>query len=145
MFMEIIDEFFFPPNNLKAYGPIFLIKENNVTSEQTFLIVIEVTGSVSEGANPATLGPNGDYEVAGGNTVANITFVPNQQRLNFGLMLNPDNIPEGTEAFLATSLRQDTAEGVVFPLPDYLNPTYASTFINILDDDRESILHDSKN
>ena len=130
MFYEVINESFTPPNNLTAYGPVYLIKENNVTTEQLFLIDIEVSDAVPEGTNPATLSE--DFE-----TGAGVLFPPNMQRLLLNFTLLPDNIPEGTEAFLVSSSRQDTLGPIT--LPDYRPPMFASTFINILDDDREFI------
>ena len=145
MFIEIIDSFCTPPNNSTAYGPVYLIKENGVRSEQIFGIVIQVSDAVPTGVNPATFGVDGDYETGGGGSLT-ILFPANQQRLNFEITLFPDQIPEGTEGFLASSSRLDTAAdqtGTVFPLPDFLSPTYASTTINILDDDRKFILQAS--
>lgn len=36
-----INEFYFSPTGLAVNGPIYLAKENNVTSEQTFIVHIE--------------------------------------------------------------------------------------------------------
>ena len=142
MFIETIDSFFTPTNNSIAYGPVYLIKENGVRTEQIFGIVILVSDAVPVGANPATFGRFDDYETGGGGSLT-IFFPSNQQRLNFEITLFPDEIPEGTEGFLASSARIDTAVdqiGTMFPLPDFLSPTHASTSINILDDDRKFIL-----
>ena len=145
-FDTIINSFFMPPNNSTAFGPVYLIKENGVRTEQIFGIVIQVSDRVVAGVNPATFGVDGgDYETGGGGSLT--TFIlPNQQRLNFGITLYPDDIPEGTEGFLASSSRLDTAAdqtGTIFPLPDFLSSTHASTNINILDDDRKFILQAS--
>ena len=139
MFETIIDSSFMLPNNS---GPVNLIKENGVRTEQIFGIEIEVSDEVPAGVNPATFGGAGDYETGGGGRLA-IMFPPNQQRLIFEITLFPDQIPEGTEGFLASSSRLDTIAdqtGMVFPLPHYLRPTYASTTINILDDNRRFII-----
>ena len=141
MFIKLIDSFFIPPNNTTAYGPVYLIKENGVRTEQIFGVAVEVSDGVPAGVNcnPATFGPFGDYLTGGGGSL-NTMFPPNRQRLNFEITLFPDEILEGTEGFVASSLRLDTAAdetGTIFPLPDYLPPTYASTTIYILDDDRK--------
>ena len=143
MFIEIIDSFFMSPNNSTAYGPVYLIKENGVRTEQIFGIVIRVSDRVVAGVNPATFGVDGGDYLTGGNGSLTTFFPPNQQRLNFGITLFPDDIPEGTEGFLASSARLDISDfqGTTFPLPDYLSPTHASTTINILDDDRKFILY----
>ena len=136
LFDRLIDEDFIPPNNLTAYGPVYLIKENNVMTEQLFIIVIQVSDAVPEGTNPATF--NEDFSFSSAGTLS-ILFPPNLQRLNIGFDLFSDEIPDGNEAFLFSSSRQDTLQldGTVITLPDYLPPMFASTFINILDDDRE--------
>ena len=140
MFSEtIIDDFFIPTNNSTAYGPVFLIKENGVTTEQNFIIIIQVYDAAQEGTNPATFA--GDYVLT---RVFSIAFLATQSRLNIGLSLLPDSIPEGTESFLASSSRARTTNfyGRQVTLPEYLSPTYTSgsTFINILDDDRKFTL-----
>ena len=104
-----------------------------MTTEQTFLIVIQVSDAVPEGTNPAA--PIADFDTGGGSFT--VQFAPNMQRLLFEFTLFTDEIPEGTEAFLVSSSRQDTHGSIT--LPDYLPPTFPSTFINILDDDREFI------
>ena len=46
-FDTTIDEFdYIPPTNLTDNGPIYLIKEDNVVSEQTFLVEIKATDTV---------------------------------------------------------------------------------------------------
>ena len=136
LFEEIIDQFFVSPNGLIEYGPVYLIKENNVTTEQIFDIAIQISDAVPAGTNPATF--NEDYTVGAGDSFSR-TFFPNMQRLDIEFVLLPDNIPEGNEAFLFSSSRQDTASsgGMEFTLGDYLSPMFASAFVNILDDDRE--------
>ena len=143
MFEITIDLFFIPPNNSTAYGPVYLFKENGVRTEQIFGIVIQVSDAVPAGVNPATFGQ--DYLTGGFGSLTTL-FPANLQRLIFEVTLFPDQIPEGTEGFLASSSRLDNfadQTGTVFPLPDYLSPRYASTTINILDDDRKFILQAS--
>ena len=144
MFEEIIDIFFESPSGLPVNGPIYLAKENNVTSEQTFLVVVQVSRSVpGQSIQPATL--DIDYRVGGpGLGVTNVVlqFGPMSQRINFPFNLFPDDLAEGTEAFLASSAPADTAQlpdGTTVSVPTFLNPInlFAESFVVIEDDDRE--------
>ena len=94
--------------------------------------------AVPQGTNPATI--NEDYSVGGSGSFSR-KFFPNMQRLNIDFDLLTDDIPEGSEAFVVSSSRQNTASsgGVEFTLGDYLSPMFASVLVNILDDDREFI------
>ena len=135
MFETQINENFSSPNNLLAYGPVYFIKENNMTSEQMFRIVVSVEMPEESYLDTAT--PDVDYEIRGGGTFT-ISFPPTQQRLNVEFTLFPDDIPESTEAFTISFSRADMFEvdGRVFTLSNYLFPWIASASINILDDDR---------
>ena len=97
-FDEIIDPFFLSPTGQPENGPIFLVKENNVLSEQTFLISIQVTDSAPVSIQPATLGQ--DYRFGQvGQTSQTEVFLPSQQRNPFLFELLTDTLAEGTEAF----------------------------------------------
>ena len=145
MFEEAIDTFFEPESGLSVNGPIYLAKENNVTSEQTFLVVVQISHSVPQGQSiqPATL--DVDYRVSAaqlGVTVVVLEFGPMVQRINFQFTLFSDTLPEGTEAFLASSAPADIAElpdGTTVPVSTFLNPNtlFAESFVIIEDDDRE--------
>ena len=125
-------------------GPIYLIKEDNVLSEQTFIVEIQTSDSVPSGSgfNPATI--NVDYELGVTGTATALLFPPNIQRILFSFTLLSDNLPEGTEAFLASSAPEDNAEvgGVEFDVPGFLSPISLSqeTFIVIGDDDCKFLL-----
>ena len=106
------------------YGPVFLIKENNVTTEQTFEIAIQLSAAVPPGTNLASF--LSDYLDGGVFWI----FPPNLQRLNIDFILYSDNIPEGNEAFLFEVF-------ALHVVGEYLPPMFASALINILDDDRE--------
>ena len=43
--------FFIPPANSTISGPVFLLKENDVMSEQTFVIVIQVSEATPPSQN----------------------------------------------------------------------------------------------
>ena len=110
-------------------GPIYLIKEDGVVSEQTFEVVIQVTNTVPGGSGfqPATF--DEDYSV--GRVSQSFQFAHNIQKRIVPLTLFSDVIPEGTEAFLMTSTPGDSMSRV----PTYLPPTIADTFVIIEDDD----------
>ena len=90
---------------------------------------------------PATLGVDYRLGIAGRSVVV-LPFGPTFQRINFQFILFTDKIPEGTEAFLASSAPGDTAQlsdGTTLPVSTYLNPIdlFAESFVIIRDDDRE--------
>ena len=92
---------------------------------------------------PATLGVDYRLGIAGRSVVV-LPFGPTFQRINFQFILFTDKIPEGTEAFLASSAPADIAElpdGTTVPVSTFLNPNNlsAESFVIIEDDDRESL------
>ena len=144
-FDEIIDPFFLSPTGQPENGPIFLVKENNIVSEQTFLIAIQVTDSApfSAAIQPATLGE--DYRFGQGGQASQL-FLPSQQRIAFLFELFTDTLAEGTEAFQATVFPEDTQDlggGVVEQFPISSVPVFSSSeiFITIVDDDRKFEIH----
>ena len=144
-FDEFIDKFFVSPTGRPENGPIFLAKENNVTSEQTFLVSFQVTDSAPSRTQSATI--DQDYRFAGDDQTSQTEFFfPNQQRIPFLFELRTDTFPEGTEAFQASVSPEDTREFVdadgitrVETFPTSLNPEVLAPdiFIMILDDDRK--------
>ena len=135
MFDELIDQFYFSPTGYPVNGPIFLIKENNVISEQSFLLSIQVTDSAPSGTSiqPATL--DADYRIgAPGQTSVNRTFLAFQQRIDFQFTLFPDTLPEGTEAFQA-SVSLTGLSGPVEIVPN-LEISASKICVFIEDDDR---------
>ena len=140
-FDEIIDQFYVSPTGRPENGPIFLAKENNVTSEQTFLISLQVTDSAPSGTPSATI--DQDYRfLSPGLTSGSDLFFPSQQRILFLFELRADTLPEGTEAFQASVSPEDTRDisgGMVEQFPTSLNPQVLSSqiIITILDDDRK--------
>ena len=148
MFEEIINQVFMSPTSLPVNGPIYLAKEDNVTSEQTFLLLIQATDSAPSGTNiqPATL--DADYRISTpGQTSMTLTFLATNnmiavQRINFQFTLFPDTLPEGNEAFRAGVSPQDTRvrpDGTIETFPTFLNPKSltSETFVIIEDDDRK--------
>ena len=142
MFETTIDSFFDSPSGLLVNGPIYLAKENNVISEQTFLVVVQISNSVPPGQSihPATL--DADYHLRAAGTSVLLQFGPMVQRINFHFTLFTDTLSEGTEAFLASLAPADIAElpdGRRVPVPTFLSPInlFAESFVIIQDDDRE--------
>ena len=144
-----IDQFFI--TNPGDSGPIYLAKENNVISEQTFLISVQVTDSAPSGTNIQSATIDQDYLFGGLQTSETIFFDPFKQRILVAFELFADTLPEGTEAFQASASPEDTLEtrapnGTVilverFPTP--LSPINLApeAFIIILDDDRKFYTH----
>lgn len=121
-------------------GPVFLVKQNNRKSEQTFNIVFQVSSSTpGSSIQPATLSerlPNGtelinDYILStAGLTTVTASFTSSQQRIPFVFTLFPDNLPESTEAFQASIAPQENS--LTFSIP------IAEAFIIIEDNDGRS-------
>ena len=126
---------------LPENGPIFLVKEGDVTSEQTFLVSFLVTGSAPSGIQSAAI--DQDYRFGGpGQTSVTEFFFPMQQRIPFRFELRTDTLPEGNEAFQASVSPEDTRDlggGLMEQFSTSLTPlTLASeVFITIRDDDRK--------
>ena len=101
---EIIDKYFSSPMGRPENGPVFIVKKDNVTTEQTFLLEVQVTNSVPSGTTniqPAT--NEQDYRVGSGFSMTQTDcFRPFHQKISFGFELFSDTLPEGTEAFQIT-------------------------------------------
>ena len=144
-FDEFIDEFYVSPTGQSENGPIFLIKEDNVTSEQTFLDSFQVTDSAPSGTQSATI--DQDYRFAGPRQISQTeNFFPSQQRIPFSFEIRADTFPEGTEAFQASVSPKDTRDiggGIVEQFSTFLNPLTlrSAVFITILDNDRKLIIN----
>ena len=107
---------------------VYLAKENNVTSEQHFRVVVQVTDAVPPGQNiqPATM--ESDCIISNFGTRV-FLFNPAQSRLSIPFTALPDNVPEGTEAF-KLSVYPAIGEQLLSPI----NLT-SETFIIIEDSD----------
>ena len=140
LFKETIDEFYVSLTGRPENGPIFLVKEDNVTSEQTFLVSLQVTDSAPPGTQTATLGQDYRFGSQPGQTSATEFFRPFQQRIPFQFELLLDTLPEGNEAFQASVSPEDTrvlGGGMFVQFPTSRNPLTlrSEIFITILDDD----------
>ena len=119
---------------------MYLIKENNQTSEQTYSVDLTV-GDPGGNFKSATIetsdiNENFDYSFGGvGQTKQNVLFPPTMDRIAFVFSLNPDLAVEGTETFRATSAHvTPSGDFPVFQTPSGVT-AFASTLIHILDND----------
>ena len=140
LFKETIDEFYVSLTGRPENGPIFLVKEDNVTSEQTFLVSLQVTDSSPSGTQTAALGLDYRFESQPGQTSATENFQPDQQRIPFRFELFADTLPEGNEAFQASVSPENTLHiggGLIEQFPTSQNPLTlrSEIFITIVDDD----------
>lgn len=124
------------PESTPSPDGIFLIKEDNRTSEQTFSVLVTVKSPVSP-LLPATLqnvDPTIEFDYslgsAGQSSVTRL-FLPQFSMIPFDFSLNNDDLTEGLEGFMATS---ESSSSFV---TTYQTPvsTFATTEIRILDDD----------
>ena len=129
------------PTGQPENGPVFLIKEDNVISEQTFLVSFQVIDSAPSGTQSAAI--DQDYRFAGeGQTSQTEFFPPSQQRIPFPFELRADTFPEVTVAFQVRIFPKDTRDlggGMVEQFPISLNPLTlrSEIYIAILDNDRK--------
>lgn len=112
---------------------MFLIKANNVRSERTFFIQIEIIdGSATRSATRQLQdGANADYFVPELNPTSRritLEFPPHLQRIPFNFTLFPDESPENEENFQVRIL-----SGV-----DIASNLHRQITIRILDNDRKS-------
>ena len=133
---ETIDHSFMSSTGRLENGPIYLVKKDNVYSEQNFQVTIQVMDSAPYGygssIQPATFGK--DYLLSG--TSFTQTFLTFQQRIPFLITLLNDRLAEGTEAFQA-SVSVSLAENHLTINPAFLP---SSTYIIIEDNDRILLL-----
>ena len=106
---------------------IYVAKENNVISEQTFRIAFQRTDSVPPDSGFAIAQDGQDY--SGIRETFQETFFPFQQRISITFQLLADTVPEPTEA---VQLSLSTQDSPAFDSADILS---TRTFIVIEDDD----------
>ena len=123
-----------PEDEANIVDVVFLAKENNVTSEQTFQIAITVTRDTpDQSIQPAEEGFREDYQIA---SVLVLRMEPQEQRKAFNFRLFGDDLAEGTEAF-------QLSPAAITDSPSFLGPTVLSpsTFVIIEDDDRKILMN----
>ena len=81
-FDELIDQTYVSPTGRPENGPVFLLKEDNVISEQTFLVSFQVTDSAHFGTQSAAA-IDQDYRFAGPGLISATEFFspPNREFL----------------------------------------------------------------
>ncbi len=109
---------------------IFLVKENNQPTEQTFHIQINFINSLQ----PATRGY--DFTLPGfahSNEIV-VRLLPNMETASRILILFPDEIVESTEGFI---LEVSSFERPAFTVPSPFNSVFRQIQIFIIDNDRK--------
>ena len=115
---------------------IVLVREGGRLSEQTFQVTVSVGGTIN--INPATLEfedeDTADYSLAAPQDFIALIFPPDRQNITLTVILLHDDLPEGTEAFRATSTPSQN-----FPNfgPPSMGGAFPSTDVLIFDDDRK--------
>ena len=140
-FDEFIDELFLSPSGQPESGPIILLKEGDVISEQIFLVSFQVTDSAPSAIQLAAIDQDYRFGIAGQTNLSEF-FLPSQQRIPLRFELLADTFPEGTEVFQVTVSSKDFRDlggGLVEHFPTYQYPLNLTSkvFITILDDDRK--------
>ena len=140
LFNESINEDYMSLTGRPENGPILLVKEDNVASEQTFLVSLQVTDSAPSGTQTAALGQDYRFGSQPGQTSATEFFRPFQRRIPFQFELSTDTLPEGNEAFQASVSPEDSLDvggGVTVQFPTSRNPLTlrSEIFITIVDND----------
>ncbi len=124
---------------------MFLEKQNNRISEQSYVVIIGVNAATPPGVRAALLSSvnetgflsDNDYVVTSpDSTTFLLEFGPEDQLLGFTFTLYPDMIAEGTEAFQASSQPTENPQDPSFTAPS-AGVLFPSTFIIIADDDRK--------
>ena len=120
------------------FSDIVLVREGGRRSEQTFQVAISLGGTISR--PPATLEGDdpdrADYRLPNNADFVSLVFPPKQQNITLFIFLFGDDLPEGTEAFRATSTPSQN-----FPNfgPPSMGGAFASTDVLINDDDRKLV------
>lgn len=143
VFEESIDGNYAPPPATNTTsGPVFAVKEDNVTSEQTFMVTFN--SGLHQDTYPSA-DRNYDYAQVTFSESVVVQFLFSKQRIAFPFILFADNIAERTEAFLTTLAPENSAQvnGVTFVVPSFLPPVKLSSraLIKIVDNDRKFPLY----
>ena len=122
---------------------MFLTKESGRISEQSFLLLIELSDSgfplPDSSIQLAALGL--DFEIAKLNETnqeepaLTLEFTPPQQRIDFSIDILQDSIPEETEVFRARLLMPGVGPMGTPGYVPYQNDVFSEALIYIRDDD----------
>ena len=117
---------------------IVLVREGGRLSEQTFQVYVSISDGSTFNRHPATLEfedeDTADYRLTSPRDFIMLDFPPEEQNVTLQVILFRDDLPEGTEAFRATSTPSQN-----FPNfgPPSMGGAFASTDVLIIDDDRK--------
>ena len=115
---------------------VYLIRENNQTTEQTYSLVLTVSEAGGNAATLQTIDNKNDYSLGvPGQTQQRLLFEPLMDRISFNFRLNSDLSVEGTETFRVTSSQDTSNNNITYPVfqtPIGAN-AFTSTLIHILD------------
>ena len=106
---------------------IYVAKENNIISEQTFIITFQRMDMVPQGSGFALAHDGEDY--MGILQEFPLSFTTHNQRINLPFQLLPDGDPEAIEAFQISLSNQS------LPAFDSADVLFTRTFVVIDDDD----------
>ena len=137
------------PNQQAVFDSVSLIKEDNRQTERTFGVIISF-GDPGAGTRPATLQGSADQTTKfdyliqdPGNNHFFDVFYPFVREIHFPFLLEPDELPEGTEgigATIASEGGQYPNFQLPVPSPEHVIPAYPYTLIEILDNDSKLML-----
>lgn len=125
------------PANESLTTEVTLVKEGNRESEQTFGVVVTVSdpGGILQAASiQASNESIYDYRLFIPSTFILLLFPSAVQSVTFSFFINADELPEGTEAFRASSTPFEGFATFQAPITDSAHQT---TTIEILDNDCE--------
>ena len=128
---------FLEPDMETLFSNVTLIREGGRESERLFAVGVTVGSPRSE--RPASLegvelGTHYDYRLGVNGTLSPVLFPAAADFASFQFFLNSDELPEGLEAFEASS---SPLPGFPTFLPPITNATFRSTIIRIIDTDCE--------
>ena len=107
---------------------IVLVREGGRLSEQTFQVSISVGGTIN--INPATLEfedeDTADYRLTAPQDFIALDFPSDRRNITLSVILFRDDLPEGTEAFRATSISSQN-------FPNFGPPSMGGALASILD------------
>ena len=127
------------PERWTLISNVTLVKENNRQSKQTFSVAVGISSPNLEDVSLATARVGGklnDYDIAGApNGFLTFLFPPTLQRTSYFFPLNPDDVAEGTEVFLALSTPIEGS--ITYMIAGLSSSIFRSVRVVIEDDDRK--------
>ena len=128
---------FLEPETTRVFTDVTVIKEDDIRSEQFFSVSVTVSTPASD-IRAATLEVRGgvttgvDYRLTNRDSFTIIPFPPNAQSMVLRFFIIRDDLPEGTEAFQASSQPLEDTPNFQPPLT---GTAFQTTQVQIEDDD----------